>query len=318
MKVSRVVMVSLGFSLVVLVALTMWMPSVDDLFVENPYWNGLSGFYVECDPIRLDVLSDWGSFLVPADNSTLFIIGPDSEFDVFDAEAVSDYLGSGGRVVLMDDFGSGNQLLELLGLDTRFTGLSLEDPLFYEGDFGFPVVLDVGLAGVDEVVLNLPTGLEGGGTVLASSSPFSHYVGVVDSGDLGSVPVIVRVSVGEGVLFVVSDSSVFINSMIDYRDNRALLGALARGRVFVDESHMMATRLTRAKGFYRGFYGFFDRFEYRYLFLGLVGVLVFKLKWETGEKIEEDDVVSQVMMAHPGWDRDLVEHVHRLRENDEG
>ena len=105
MKVSRVVMVSLGFSLVVLVALTMWMPSVDDLFVENPYWNGLSGFYVECDPIRLDVLSDWGSFLVPADNSTLFIIGPDSEFDVFDAEAVSDYLGSGGRVVLMDDFG---------------------------------------------------------------------------------------------------------------------------------------------------------------------------------------------------------------------
>ena len=313
MRASRIVLLSLGFTLVVVVGLTLVSPSLDDLFVENPYWNGLSTFYRSVDPVRLESLGDWGGSLVPAGNSTLFIIGPDSGFDSVDSRVVYDYLLEGGRVVLMDDFGSGNMLLDGLNSSMRFTGGVVEDPLFFETDYGLPVVLGVGLGGVDEVVLNLATGVSGG-VVLASTSPFSHYRGEMGEGDLGAIPVVAWQRFGEGALFVVGDSSVFINSMIDYRDNGLFLGALARGVVFIDESHLMPTRLTVVKGFIGDFYLFFVPLEIRYLCLGLVGVLVFKLKWETSDVEEEDDVVARVLERHIGWDPDLVKRIKDMRE----
>lgn len=312
MKSSKIIIGSLGLTLVVVVAITMYTPSLDDLFVENPYWNGLSTVYREHDPIRLDSLEQWDTYLVPADNSSMFIIGPDQGFSEADALAVHDYLGDGGRVVLMDDFGSGNQLLELLGVRTRFTGEKLLDPLFFELDHGLPVLLDVKFSGVDEVVLNLPTGLSGEGVVLARSSSFSYLESGEDETELESIPIIMRVNVDGGELIIIGDSSIFINSMIDYRDNRKLLEVLVRDQMFIDESHLLPTRLTRAKEFFRRVHGFFQRAELRYLCIAGLGVLLFKFKWETGEPVEEDDV-NRVLMSHPGWSRWQVEQIKKQR-----
>ena len=316
MRTSKIVISSLSLTLIFVVLVTLWMPSIDDLFVETPYWNGLSGLYSVYEPVRLRDLGDWDKHLSPASNSTLFVIGPSSDFDEFDGIAVYDFLVDGGRVVLMDDFGTGNQLLELLELDVRFDGSLLEDPLFYEGDYGFPVILDIDFEDVDEIVMNLPTGLTHEGGVIASSSPFSYLKtgDQINSDDMGAIPVIVSESIGEGEMIVISDSSLFINSMRSYKDNEKLLEALVRGDMLIDESHLMPSRLTQAKATYRGVYELFSRVEIRYLFLALIGFGLFKLKWETEPNIKEEDEVQRVMEIHPSWDRELVNQIHDMRK----
>lgn len=167
--------------------------------------------------------------------------------------------------------------------------------------------------------MNLPTGLTLGETVSAYSSPFSYLKtgDQVSSDDLGAIPVIVRETIEEGELIVISDSSLFINGMLGYRDNEKLLKVLIRGNLLIDESHLMPSRLTRAKETYRGVYDVFSSPELRYLFLALIGFGLFKLKWETEPSIKEEDEVQQVMVKHPGWDKELVMQIHEMRNKDE-
>lgn len=321
MRTSRIVLFSLVATFLIIFTVTVNYPSLDDLFVENPDWNGLSEMYGVYEPYRLDSLDQWGRVPVRVVNSSLFIIGPSEEFSGSDVLVVEAYLEAGGRVVLMDDFGSGNLLLEGLGVGSRFDGGLLQDPLFFEDEYVFPVLLDVGISGVDRCLLNYPSVLSvDGGSVLGVSSPFSYLgsgPGAPGEGvEADQYPVIVLHRVGEGELILVSDSSLFINGMLDRLDNRGLLDALLRGDMMIDESHILSSRLTQAKGFFRGVYGFFDNPEVRYLLLAVLGVALFKFKWETEPEYLEDDPVMDAMVRHPGWDREHVARLHMLRERE--
>ncbi|MBD3206883.1 hypothetical protein GF319_11155, partial [Candidatus Bathyarchaeota archaeon] len=122
MRARTAVALGLAASLVVIIVLTYAFEPLDDLLVENPYCNGLSTMYREYKPIRVKDLTELGSHVLDPGESTLMIIGPSKAFAPGEVDAVKRYLEIGGRVVLMDDFGTGNQLLEGLGVEARFTG----------------------------------------------------------------------------------------------------------------------------------------------------------------------------------------------------
>jgi len=280
-------------------------PAVDDLWVENPGWNGLSTFYHVVDPVRVRDLEELAGF-GPL-NCTLFMVGPSRGFSVGDVEAVSAFLEDGGRVVLLDDFGSGNELLDGLGLGTRFDGGLLRDGVFFDPVPEFPRLLNYSYGVSEELVLNYGSVLEvgPGARVLISSTPLSYVngsMGVVG----GPFPVMVRVGVGEGVLFLVSDSSLWLNSMIMRGDNRALLDDVLVGVALVDVGHSYPTRLLAFQWMLEDVYGILALAEVRYLVGVLLVLLVSRLRFEEDSE-SVPDFVGEILNQHPEWSKEQLE-----------
>ena len=310
-----VLSVTLGvlFSIVLLVGVTVVYPNVDDLWVENPYWNGLSKFYTSYKPVRMSDYSELDAIFNPS-NSSLFIIGPYKEFTDGELSSLVGYLGQGGRLVLADDFGTGNKLLEALGLEVRFGQELLRDPVFREKNRNMPRAT-TNLAGLEYVVLNYPTVLTGvsSETVSVWSSPLS-YVSEHDTSTptlFNSYPIMASIPIQMGRVVVLSDSSVFINSMLDRGDNRGLLNELARGVVVFDEAHSVESRLSMVKSLFTKTYTVIGFYEIRYALILIIAIGALKLNLSITEK--QVDPVEDLMARHPEYDRTQVEWLQEER-----
>jgi hypothetical protein len=313
LRVRSVLFLSLGFLVVALVGLTVIYPSVDDLFVLNPFWNGLSELYALIGPVRLDALSDLVSMVIEYEESCLLLIGPSKPFTFEDADIIEYFLVNGGSVVLADDFGTGNDLLEKLGSKARFSHSLLQDQLFKDKNALMPEVS----VGDFEVVLNYAGILEYVEDEGVSwSSSYSYIsdtpVGFSDATSFGPFPVVAQISVGRGLLYLVSDSSPFINSMLERRDNKLFLQSMLHGRIFIDEGHSIPSRLTVVKAFLTSFRASLNAAEVRYG-LTIIGVIaVFNIK--PGEDIEEPaEEVEEVLKKHPEYDKWMLEDLYEAR-----
>lgn len=318
MRIKTLLLVSLVAASIVVTGLTFTFPPLDDLWLENPFWNGLSKVYSRIHPVRLRNLTSLRRDVEPH-MSTVLMLGPSKPFTAQEVEAVEVFLVSGGRVVLADDFGTGNSLLQGLELDARFSGLLLLDPLFKEQNSRMPRVLNVlssrYTGGVEGVTFNYPTVLNHTEDVaiLAWSTPFSYLAATPsppsEDSAVGPFPVMAEAKVGEGSLILISDSSLFINSMLDREDNMALLRGLAGGKVYLDEAHSLPSRLAKVKMFLVQAYSFLRMTEIRYGLTALLVLAVAKVRWSSREMEEEEDRVEAVLRKHPEWDRMLLEHL---------
>jgi hypothetical protein len=96
------------------------------------------------------------------------------------------------------------------------------------------------------VTLNRPTTVTpNDSTILVRSSNFSYHDTdrdgeLDDSETLRSYPVATVEEIGDGDVVIVSDPSLFINSMLDRPDNRAFIRAVIdpHGMVLLDYSHI--------------------------------------------------------------------------------
>ncbi len=237
--------------------LTVWLyPSRADFRPTNPYWNGLSDAAGEWRMTSLPSLD----LLPRAPGGTAVVIIPYRPVGGADIMRIRRYLEDGGVVVLLDDFGTGNQILEGVGLSARFAGSPLLDPLFNYKNQRLPkipyvFILPVGSA----VILNHATALTktSGMTVVAQSSRYSFLDrngnGRADPSEpRGPFAVAGWTRVGRGVLFAASDPSFLINSMIGLGDNRRFARQVFRlagehPRIFLDEAHLPAEMLDRTK-----------------------------------------------------------------------
>jgi hypothetical protein len=302
--------------LVFAVAVTLYYPPVDDLFVGTPYWNGLSELYNEIEPVRVHDSEDYR--FIDASNSTLFIIGPSRDFVQDDMDAVIGFLMSGGKVVLADDFGTGNQLLEGLGLGIRFTGELLVDPVFFDTIPEYPRLLNFTYSEIGDVVLNYATTLSGDIElrVLESSSPLS-YNNNSNGFESGPFPVLGYIKLGKGNLYLLSDSSVFLNTMISNPGNRNLLVSLANGNPYIDTSYSIPTRLLGVKWLVKDFYSVFNRPEVLYASLVLISLLIIRLKYDENDE-EVVDEVEELLKIHSEWDRERITWLQGKRSNNDG
>jgi len=170
------------------------------------------------------------------------------------------FLEGGGTVLLADDYGSGNSLLQNLNVKARFAGKPLADLYFYSKAPSFPIITDFTpnpvTRNLTSVIMDHPTYLEildpTTLTVLALSSPFS-FIDSLNNGTLPlnestqSYPVIASSPVGKGLLVLVANAYAFTNEMIGLYDNRLLFSNLlkaANGTVAFDLAHLKKAPLT--------------------------------------------------------------------------
>ncbi len=326
--------------------------SESDFSIYNPGWNGCSDLAVKtremgnfapnielAEGTQTEVTQrELSEYEVEPENTGLMMIGPRQGFEQENIEYVHDFLQEGGIAVIADDFGTGNTLLEGLDTNSSFHPYPLLDLAFEEKpergvSYNF-TEHDI-TQEVSQVELNSPTAIDKdeNATTLMRSSEASwldeNENGVKDEDEsFEQYPLMTTEEYGEGELILVSDPSIFINSMLERKDNRQLaeniLDHLSEGRanIIFDESHREISFLYRIVytgelpnriiavllslvGLSIGIYstvseddkGFFEKI--RYIILHFVG-----------EEEEETDTVGKVLNDHPDWDEEKLKMIN--------
>lgn len=250
----------LTLAIVVVLAVVIWFyPSSEDFMTENPFWNGLKAFSERFQASTINSLAS-----LPAEpEGTSLVLVPYLELTESEMKKVRDYVSHGGTLMLLDDYGYGNELLEYLGVDLRFTQGALLDPLFNYKNKQLPRVTDFGAVPVAEdvesILLNHATSLSGTpeSEVAAWSSRFSfldmnHNSTWDEDEPKGPLPVAAGLPVNEGYLVLVADPSILINSMEGMGDNYSFIEGIIESQdpqpeVLVDQSHLPEASLDEAK-----------------------------------------------------------------------
>jgi len=279
-------------------------------------------------------------------SSTIIIIGPITEFTVEEGRYIQRFIRDGGILLLADDFGSGNDLLNKIGVSVRFNGNLLLD-LSFEKQAFFVTVFDIDnrshpiTDNVSSMLLNYPTSLQnvGNSSVLANSSMMGwldlNSNGRQDGNEVNDrYPVLSVEEYGRGKIILFSAPSVLINSMkykLDneiFRDN--LFSYLFDGRdtILIDESHRdmavpfrMAYNLPSTIGFdIKVSLILLVLFVFVFLFTGIPKKLFSKIldifsKPDEGEIRESSDVmIEKIIDKHPSWNKKKLERIiQRLR-----
>jgi hypothetical protein len=154
--------------------------------------------------------------LTPAD--ALVLVHPTRELDV---DELSSFMRAGGRIVLLDDYGTGDELLAKFNIRRR--PLPARPAEMLRGNpalaIAEPAVEHPAVHDVSQVVTNHATGVE---------QPALSPILVVRGDGEDDVLLAVAGVVGRGRLLAIGDASVVINSMLRYPGNRALALALIR------------------------------------------------------------------------------------------
>ena len=224
----------------------------------NTGWNGTSLFFSGLDRHRVTDIPDPAG-LTPYENTAiLLIIAPEREPSGQETDAYRAFLERGNTILLADDFGSGNAILRGIGSRISILPGNLASLDRAYGDPYSVVVYNVTnvspVGSLSAVVLNRAAPLEGGTPLLRTS--FLSWTDTngnerIDSDEaLGTFSVMAHEKIGRGELVVLSDPSIFINSMQDVDekyDNRKLIGNLVARQepVLIDQ---MNSRTTGTEG----------------------------------------------------------------------
>lgn len=251
-------LVVLTIVLVIMLTIVVWFfPSNEDFRTENPFWNGTRDISSNYLVSPLQSLSD----LPPSPPGTTLILIPYLDFTPAELEQLSSFVTKGGTLILADDYGYGNQILEYLELKARFSGQTLLDPLFSYKNKWLPRISHLTSSSVttntESLVFNHATCLIDVETsdVLALSSSFSFLD--LDGNQAwdkdeptGPLPVISHHNLGSGQIILISDPSIFINSMETIESNYTFiqnLTAITTSRLLIDQSHLPPSNLHQTK-----------------------------------------------------------------------
>ncbi|HEX7391337.1 MAG TPA: DUF4350 domain-containing protein [Thermoplasmata archaeon] len=257
---------------IALLAVSMTAPAIsttEDFSIFNSGWNGTSdlalmtykagkfapSFQVESTGTDITVTQvDLATIDPDPGYSALIIIGPTKAFTDSEGELLGEFVRGGGKLLLADDFGTANTLLDKMGATSRFSGDLVMD-LSFEKQPEFSVVFDIRpdpmTTNVTTILLNYPSSI----SVDMSTTSVLAYTSIASWRDAnenkledrneprGPFPVLARERLGQGSIILLSDPSVLINGMEEYMDNGAfgenLIAEVCKDRteVYFDESH---------------------------------------------------------------------------------
>ena len=249
-------------ALAVLVSLlSIWYyPSDQDFAVSNQQWNGYSDLVTEFGVVPLDSFDE----LLELPENTALIAVPYRDYTAAETEQLRVFVASGGTLLVMDDYGYGNRLLEAFSVPERFAGTPLLDDLFCYRSQWLPrateISSEVTARGVDSLLTNHATALLGvpDENVLALSSSVSYLDINLDSrfreqdDILGPHAVAAVRQYVRGQIFMVADASLLINGMLYREDNLAfahyiLERSVDTALVALDRGHLEGQRLDVSK-----------------------------------------------------------------------
>jgi hypothetical protein len=342
MIASAPLLVALLLALTISIVWAANSPIDDPYSTLNTAWNGTSGLTERGFVV---VNEDLTGKLSSGNATEVMFLGPSRRFTSSEATAIASFVRTGGLLVIVDNFGSSNSLLETLGLPVRFDGRLLVDPLFYQKQPLFPVISDLMPSelsnGVRSLLLDYATVLNvtasGTVTVLARSSPFS-FLDLNRNGEKnldepsGAFPVLAELSFGEGAVVLFTSPASFANGLIDEQNNGALIQNIAerasqQGRhseFLLDQTHLQSSPFTSVKLMARQLIiSVLEGGMQLSVKLGVAAIAmvvvaaryVYKRpRKDTPEKTERPRIVQSmdvgsVLRLHPTWDRKTLEYV---------
>jgi hypothetical protein len=235
-------------------------PITETHYPLNDGWNGCSQIYAMTP--RPQLLYSYQTPL-PIATALITIIGPTIPFQSSETAELRSFLQNGGTVLLADDFGTGNGLLQDLNVSARFSGQALADLYFYSKTSSFPLISDLVpdplSRNITALMLDHPTYIEilnpSLVKVVALSSPFS-FVDLQNNGILSpnettqAYPVIATTHIGTGLLVLVANSNMFDNELIELFNNQLFFRNLLRiasGTTVFDLAHLKSAPLTNPR-----------------------------------------------------------------------
>lgn len=258
MNIRNVFLITLSITVVVSLICISLFPSVQDFMEYNTTWNGIRRSLNELDAKTVETAQEIPE--TPVDD--VLVVIPYVEYDSDGLAVLKDFIDEGGTLVVMDDYGYGNNILEYLGIDCRFSGGELLDPLFCYKNQWLPKITDFASdvsQEVELVILNHAAALLNteASEVIAWSSRSSYLDdngnGTQDEGETeGPLPVAAGIKVSAGEVILVSDPSILINSMLGRDDNlvffKDMIDPEAEDRqVLIDTSHLEESPLDTTK-----------------------------------------------------------------------
>lgn len=233
-----IILMAFGIFLLVMPLTVPVFQTSADFSVFNTGWNGASKFgrllYEETDVIP--IITPYNSFGLGEKEGVLLILGPDLGYSSLEVDEIKEFLENGGTLVLIDDFGTGNDILKGLNLSARFLSRPPVD-IFYSKNYHFPElvrILDPRLSvGVDRLVLNVPSAIVG-----ANGSIYTSKVAVLGN-DQRQLPIMSELNYGNGRIILFADPSVFINDMFEENEPfiRNFVEYIKADVVYIDEAH---------------------------------------------------------------------------------
>ncbi len=295
MRVSSLLFTVVAIILIISLLCIWFYPSVQDFMASNKMWNGIKNF---CDAFDADNIDSLDDLPILPEKATLVAI-PYLEYSDKELLKMKQFVNDGGTLLLIDDYGYGNNVLAYLGVNIRFSNKPLLDPLFYYKNQRIPRITDfaseVKESGINTILLNHATTLINleETQVIAWSSETSFLD--MDENETrsedepkGPFPVAAKLRFGKGTLAIVSDPSIIINSMIGRDDNYRFIEYLTRydgeqKEILVDRSHLSKTPLDISK---TRLIGARERLSNPYALVGITAVIFITVSRYTLKKGE--------------------------------
>lgn len=193
----------------------------------NTGWNGTSAFFSDLDRDNTVDIFDPGTLTGHPGNTTLLIIAPRRQPTTEEIAGYKAFLSEGHMIFLADDFGTGNEILSGIGSHITITHVNLSsldrqysDPYMI---VAYPSSEESPLALPPDIALNGAAPLDGGSPLILTSV-MSWTDSNIDKRlnrdeNIGTFPVMSKESIGSGQIVVLSDPSIFTNTMYTQPEN---------------------------------------------------------------------------------------------------
>jgi hypothetical protein len=258
-KPNSVLLAVVAVILIISLVCIWFYPSIQDLAMGNNTWNGIKKTTSELHAETITALDD----LPDVPQNTALIIIPNKDYSDDELARLLRFVESGGRLVLMDDYGYGNRILAYMGTGINFAAQPLLDPLFCYQNQKMPRTTDfssqIQEQGISVVTLDRATALSNvdASEAIAWSS-LSSFLDLDNNGSWqegepeGPFPVAAEFHLGRGTVDVVASPGMMINSLFGKDDNWLFLKYLTgyeagTERILVDGSHLSTTPLDVSK-----------------------------------------------------------------------
>lgn len=232
------IMLIVGISIMIMPLSVPVFKSNADYSVINTGPQGLSSFgkflYSKGDIVP--IMSTYDSMSLGEMKGTLIVVGPTLGFSNEEITELREFLENGNILILADDFGMGNEVLEGLGLEQRFGKGELITPI-YSKNHNYAItgeITDPNLGkNVERIIMYKPSVILNSQNALVYTPNSSVF-----KNSYGAFAIVERVEYGNGRIILISDPDIFTNSL--FRENEEFLRNLldyAGGPFFIDEAH---------------------------------------------------------------------------------
>lgn len=329
MKKAKIIVLTLIFSITFSLSIVYVTPATDDYNPENPFWNGLKTLKNITNATYITSITQLKQIITPQ-QITVLILGPEKPFTTQEAQTIKEILEKGATILVADDFGQANTLLKQLEIPCKFTQHLLVDPIFYYKNQKLPKIFHIEKTtwtkNIEELTLNYATTLNITSPeikILATSSKYSYLdININNQWDpeepKGNQPILAQTNIKEGTLLLLSDPSIFINSMINKSNNTQLLKNIIEGKtVYLDLSHYKPTIHSQVKTTIQTILNYIYTPEVKYTLATTTTIITLYTtrKTKKEKKKEEIDEIEEILRKHPNWDRKTLEKLREWREN---